>query len=475
MIKNILLLALLLGLLISPVLINSISGVAKRTEESSKFDRETRSEVVFWHFWGGPDRNVVEDTVRRFNESQRKYFVRAVAMPGNNLQAKLFLSVAGEDPPDIVNQDDPILADWAERGIIQSISELSPLDSRKIESSLFDSARKLSVYNDQLFAICNGLDIRALYYNQTLLEEFGLSPPRSIEDLTKIAMTISPPTGNDSRRDYYGYLPDSRRLWAWGYVFGGELFDSANSAVTSDSMEIVSALRWMQSFSKAYGADNIAAFRTGDQSLPGSGFPLLPVSNDSLVGRYGVLMDGQWRTRDIREFIQQRNAEGLPAPQFGVCPLPKSGNGRADAGWVNGNFFVFPKGASNSKGAVEFAKFWIGLNDPIAAAKTCADGGWIPVSQSVVETDLFQAHLKADPLFAEFVRLATSKNQFPTPLVPGAPMFKRTIESAAYDAMTHPDKSAMEIMQSATVDINMHLERLKDEIRSRKSETGGKE
>ena len=28
-----------------------------------------REEVVFWHFWGGADRDVVEDVVRRFNES----------------------------------------------------------------------------------------------------------------------------------------------------------------------------------------------------------------------------------------------------------------------------------------------------------------------------------------------------------------------------------------------------------------------
>ena len=49
-----------------------------------------RSEVVFWHFWGGEDRDLVEDVVRQFNESQNEFYVRAVAMPGNNLQAKLF-------------------------------------------------------------------------------------------------------------------------------------------------------------------------------------------------------------------------------------------------------------------------------------------------------------------------------------------------------------------------------------------------
>ena len=49
-----------------------------------------REEVLFWHFWGGEDRQVVEAIVARFNDSQDRFFVRAVAMPGNNLDIKLF-------------------------------------------------------------------------------------------------------------------------------------------------------------------------------------------------------------------------------------------------------------------------------------------------------------------------------------------------------------------------------------------------
>ncbi len=58
-----------------------------------------RREVVFWHFWGGKDRAVVERIVDRFNASQNEHFVRAVAMPGHNLDLKFFLSVAGASRP----------------------------------------------------------------------------------------------------------------------------------------------------------------------------------------------------------------------------------------------------------------------------------------------------------------------------------------------------------------------------------------
>ena len=123
-----------------------------------------RREVVFWHFWGGRDRAVVEDIVARFNASQDEHFVRAIAMPGNNLDLKFFLSVAGEDPPDLLNQDDPIVADWALRGVLMPIDELaSDAERDELRRELFPAARKLGEYDGRLYALCNGLDVRAMY------------------------------------------------------------------------------------------------------------------------------------------------------------------------------------------------------------------------------------------------------------------------------------------------------------------------
>ena len=424
---------------------------------------ENRQEVLFWHFWGGRDRAVVNDVVKRFNQSQDRFFVRAVAMPGNNLQAKLFLSVTGGDPPDLVNQDDPVLADWATRGVIQPIASVATTTQiHQLDQWMFESARRLSKVNQDYYGICNGLDIRALYYNKTLLDQHGLEPPKTIEELDRIATALTPDSAA-AAAGHYGYLPDSRRLWAWGYVFGGRFYNPQTGQVELDSNPIEQATRWMASYSQRYGPDNLAAFRQGDQSLPGKSFPLLPAQSDSMVGRYGMIMDGQWRTRDLLDFGRKRKQLGLPSPEFGVCPLPPPPAGRSRAGWVNGNFFVIPTGAECPQGAWEFIQFWIGLNDPELAAKTCAAGGWIPVSQRVVETTEFQQFLIQNPLFAEFVDLASSPNQFPIPAVPGAAMFKRTVESAAYEAMSQPDRPVGPILQQANQRIQQQLQRARAE------------
>ena len=388
-----------------------------------------REEVVFWHFWGGADRQVVEEIVARFNASQDRHVVRAIAMPGNNLDLKLFLAVTGGDPPDLVNQDDPIVADWAARGALMSLEEVAGSDqTQQLREWLVPAARRLGSYDDELYALCNGLDIRALYYNQTLLEEHGLGPPQTIAELDELSRELTL-WDDDNEPLRIGYLPDSRRLWAWGIVFGGRFYDPETAHVTLDSEPIIRALEWMTSYRDRFGAKQVAVFRQGDQSLPGKSFPLL-------AGRYGAIMDGQWRVRDIRAAQERQAQAGEPVTEYGVCPLPYPEGGLPDAGMVNGNFFIVPRGSNNAAGAWEFMKFWSGFGGHAdIAAEICADGGWIPVSEEVVQQDRFQQFLADQPLFAEFVALAAAENQIPIPSIPGAAYFQRTVNDAVAEAM----------------------------------------
>ena len=418
-----------------------------------------REEVVFWHFWGGADREVVEQIVSRFNRSQSTYHVRAVAMPGNNLDLKLFLAVTGGDPPDVVNQDDPIVADWAARGALLPLDELaSSAEIADLEDWLLPAARRMGTYGGKRYAICNGLDIRALYFNQSLLQAAGLEAPRTVADLDMIAEATTQ-WDEDGRPTRIGFLPDPRRLWAWGSVFGGDFYDAEHGRVTSDSPPIIAALEWMTKYRDIYGANEVAAFRQGDQSLPGKTFPLL-------AGRYAMVMDGQWRVRDIRAAQQAQRERGERVTDYGVCPLPPPAEGRARAGWVNGNFFLVPRGARNATGAWEFMKFWCGFagNEAIAA-DICIAGGWIPVSKEVVRQPHFQEHLADEPLFEQFVQLAASPHQVPTPVIPGAGYFQRAINQAAATSMyVDSGTSPRELLKRASQDVQAHLDALRERL-----------
>lgn len=386
------------------------------------------TEVVFWHFWGGDDRPIVERIVRDFNESQEKYRVRAIAMPGSNLDLKFFLSVAGGDPPDLLNHDDPVVADWAERGVLTPLEDFaSETEIRDLKRWLFPAARQLGSYEGKLYALCNGLDIRALYCNKTLLAEHGLREPQTPQDLDHIAETISP-ANRTINRQRMGYLPDPRRLWAWGIVFGGDFANldatDPHQMIIADDPQIVAALDWMAGYSRRYGMSEVMSFRSGEQAVTGTTFPLL------VDRRYAVIMDGQWRVRDIAAATDEGTDE------YSVVPLPAPPGGRQNAGWVNGNFFVVPKQARQKQGAWEFMKFWSGFGGNEArAAEACAAGGWIPASQEVVAEPAYQRALQRWPLLREFVELAASENQRPVPALPMASLYYQEVVTAAEEVL----------------------------------------
>ncbi len=403
-----------------------------------------RAEVVFWHFWSGPDGEVVDEVVRRFNESQEEFFVRAVSMPGNNFDMKLFLSITGGDPPDLINQDDPIVGDWAFRGAIYSMEEIAPADEvEQMQNWLLPAARSLGEYDGKLYAVCNGLDIRALYYNQDLVEAaLGKAAPNqleSVEQLDQIAELCT--RYDDGELTQVGYLPDPRRLWVWGSVFGGDFYDEQTGQVTAEDQQIIAALKWMKGYRDRLGANTVATYRQNDQSLPNKMFPLL-------ADRYAIILDGQWRVRDIEAAQEASRRKGEPVTRYGVWPLPTLGpespeSPESKAGWVNGNVFLVPRHARNSKGAWEFIKFWTGLNGNVEqAAQTCVAGGWIPVAKPVSDSVVFQSYLDEHPLFAKFVELSAA-DQVPTPLVPGAARYYREVNNLVqrvmYDDHETPD------------------------------------
>ncbi|MEL7335526.1 MAG: extracellular solute-binding protein, partial [Planctomycetota bacterium] len=290
---------------------------------------------------------------------------------------------------------------------------------------------------------------RAIYYNRRLFEEQNLSTPQTLPQLDDAAQRLTLRDAN-GRLQRVGFLPDSRRLWAWGAVFGSDFLQddqtraiatgamgtddkttSRPARVTVDEPSTIAAARWMATYADRYGPRTIAAFRSGDQSLPGKSFPLL-------ANRYAMILDGQWRVRDIA------NAEN--PDEYGVMPLPPPPGGRRRAGWLNGNYFIIPRGAAAADGSIAFIKYWIGYTGELseatedveepdelsprvaAAADTAVRGGWIPVLPAVANHAVYQRYLDQQPLMRQFIDLAASESQIPYPNQPGTAKLRREIE-----------------------------------------------
>jgi len=428
---SLLLIALVVGLLSWGV----FSGVRTGADAAPA----GRERVVFWHFWGGKYRGVVQDVVRRFNDSQEEFWVEEIAVPGQNLDMKFFMALAGGDFPDLLNQDDPIIGQWAERGVLTPLDELMPAEEyERLNDWLSPAAQKIGTYDGRLYALCNGLDIRLMFYRQDTLG--NAAPPETIEQFDALARRFS----DDPTR--ITYLPDDRRLWAWGIAFGGRFYDAETGRVTANDPRIVRALEWMASYSELHGLEKIRAFRSTNRET-GSGSMLLE-------GSHSVMMDGQWRVEELDQAVGETF-------DYQVGPLPRPPGGLPSAGWVNGNFFLVPRGCKNPRGAWAFMKFWAGFDGHEAeAAQTATAGGWIPASPRVVSQPRFEEFLKEHPRFRIFVEQASSPHQWPTPNIPAQAYFYERINQATEEALALK-KTPQAALDDATRDVQKRLDAMR--------------
>ena len=87
-------------------------------------------------------------------------------------------------------------------------------------------------------------------------------------------------------------------------------------------------------------------------------------------------------------------------------------------------------------------------------------GGWIPVSQAVVDQPTFAQFLEEEPLFQNFIDLAGSQNQYPVPVIPGAPFFNNEVKNVSEAAMASPTKPDLaRMLEDAQKRIQLHIDR----------------
>ena len=69
--------------------------------------------------------------------------------------------------------DVPVVTDVHEDTPLDEVA--SPREVEQLASRLVPAAVRLGSYRGRMYGLCNGLDVRALYYNKTLLDQHGLA------------------------------------------------------------------------------------------------------------------------------------------------------------------------------------------------------------------------------------------------------------------------------------------------------------
>ncbi|KIL38242.1 hypothetical protein SD70_27555 [Gordoniibacillus kamchatkensis] len=391
-----------------------------------------KPKVTVWYLWGGKEGEVVEQTIKRFNESQTKYQAVGLSVPD---EQKIKVSIAGGKGPDITDSFASNVAQYAKEGIALPLDDLINRDKYDL-SDFIPASLEQGKYEGKYYALPINVTVTGMFYNKKLLADAGFKePPKTSKELLDVAIKTTK-TNPDGTIDTLGF-PDypGNPFETLTYGFGGEFVSKDGKQAAFDSPASLEAMKLIYEYNKKFGVDNVKQIQaTGKWLDPTDPF---------MSGKQAIRFDGPW----LSTFMANNNIK----LDYGLAPLPYlDGHPEFEGSGENASsIFYIAKNSKNVDGAWEFMKF---LYSAPEMSKFTGGMGNIPARKSSM----------ADPVFDKiadaklFMKFAENKNIKSPPNISQMPdILKKVVkeEAEAVFNLKKTPEDGIKAMQQRTQDL----------------------
>jgi len=358
---------------------------------------------VWYHSGQEMEREVIQEQVIRFNDSQNRVEVDLTFIPERDYNAQIQAAAMANDLPDVLEFDGPYLYNYVWQ------NHLQPLDdylSQDLKENLLPSILAQGTYQGKLYSVATFDSGLGLYVNRGKLEEVGARIPTSpdnawtIEEFNTILAQLA-------KNDPDGAVLDLK------LNYGGEWFSYAFSPIlqsagadlinretltatgTLNSEASVNALEYVQN----WVAQELVDYNTDDAAFT--------------TGRVAISWVGHW------EYGRYSSALG---DKLAIVPLPDFGRG-SKTGQGSWNWGV-TKGSDSPEAATEFLSFLLKTDEVLAMT----DGnGAVPATRDAIEKSSLYGPEGPLRLFSEQLLEGYS---VPRPRTPAYPIISSTFQDS---------------------------------------------
>lgn len=365
-----------------------------------------RLHIAYMEKWGSFEREACQAMVDQFNQSQTEIFVHYINT--GEADRKSMLAIMGNDPPDVVGLWSRNVPLFGEAEALMPLDDLMAQTGPKPEDYI-DNYLQLGRYQGKTYALPTTPGSLALFYNKEhfrrkaqQLRQAGLDPdrpPATIEEFDRYAEVLSE-FNPDGSPKVMGFLPTEPKDWfdaAWGYHFGGQLYDPATNRITTDSPENIRAFTWIKRYAEMFGRQKMLQFVGGFGNFDSP-------TNAFIDGKVSMEMQGVW----FPNFIRRHR----PDLEFGVAPFPCVEGVPGPRSMIDGDVIAIPRGSRHPEAAWKFIQF---VQDPNRGLATLnrLQGKHMPVRNT---PEVFrQSHPNLE--LKIFEEIAASKHSFLLPQI----------------------------------------------------------
>lgn len=320
---------------------NTAGNETKVTAEKKK--------LTLWFYFEGKERfDKIKALTDGFTAKNPTIEIEPVYVPFADFKKRLSVGLAAEELPDLVIIDNPDHAAYAAMGLFADITE--QVSSWPDKDQFFPGPWSSTIYDGKQYGVPLGSNNLALFYNEQMLADAGLTPPKTWDELrtaakalTKNGVTgigISAPANEEGT---FQFLP-----WL---LSAGATYDKVNSPEGIHAYQFLSDL-----------------VKDGSMSKEVINWTQADVLKQFSAGKIAMMINGPWQLPEL--------ASTVPNLKFGLALVPKDKEyasvlGGENLGVVNGE---------NVKEAVEFLKY---ATSPEVITPFAQGFGYFPVRKDV--------------------------------------------------------------------------------------------
>ena len=295
-------------------------AVATATSAAALFGSSAQAvEIEYWQYFFDARVEAMETLIENFQDANPDITVKMTHFPYADYRTKVAAAIPAGEGPDVVQLFYGWLNDYVAADLIQPLpADVFP--ASKIDEEFFPMVQAMKD-GDAYWALPTAVRSLALFYNERLLEEAGVEPPTTHDEMIAAAkaMTKRDGAGNLTQVGMTaGMTAQDHHWWREGLIrqFGGDPYLDDYQTVNYNSEAGLEALNFY------------ASLFTGDDSVTSIGFMDEPQAAFK-AGRAGMHIDGSFRIGSLN------NTRGL---KWGVTELPATADGvrsNYSSYWVN--------------------------------------------------------------------------------------------------------------------------------------------
>lgn len=215
-------------------------------DEAEDADGGEPTTITFWNGFTDTDRPIVEEIVRRFNDSQDDVVVDMTINAWDSLIPSLLPAYSAGEGPTIVGLGAENFPGLVEQGVWAPLDDL--YDSDLLDPSTLPGASlDATTYDGTQYGVPMAATAGMLYYNKELFADAGLAgPPETLDELAEFAVELT-----DATAGRHGLaLPDHAAMPSWAVLLwangGGIVSDDNSHSTLAEPASIEAAEFWTE-------------------------------------------------------------------------------------------------------------------------------------------------------------------------------------------------------------------------------------